>query len=198
MDRLKTSPPQADNDLINDIRSGGAKADQAILSLYGAYCKDIRSWISRFVSRYRLSKCEADDLVHDSFIVMLQKIQSGEVYISSVKTFWLGIAKYQSLNKLKKMRQISILKEDDEAYPINVETPETIFEGSEEFRHLEPYFRKCGQKCCEILLLWLRDYSMEEIAAQLGLSGPAMARKIKYNCFKKLKILLSDGHILGF
>ena len=55
-------------------------------------------------------------------------------------------------------------------------------------------FSRLGSRCREILMLWINQYSMAEIAGRMNLSNACMARKIKYECFKKLKELVKSGN----
>ena len=93
MDRLKTSPSFSDEELIAAIKSGGAKADSAIFSLYAKYNRDVRSWICYLFNQQGIREDDATDILHDSFLTALHKIQYEEVNVTSLKSYWLGIAK---------------------------------------------------------------------------------------------------------
>lgn len=196
MDRLKTSPSSVDEDLIRAVKSGGLTADTAIMSLYARYRTEVSLIISAFMIRYGHRADEPDDVLHDSFIILLHKIQHEDLVITSLKAFWIGIAKYLLLNQIKKDKKIERVAESEAFYGLVGPSPETTYLHNEKFEELHQCLGKCGNKCQEILLLWLSDYSMTEIAERLHLSGPAMARKIKYECFKKLKKIVMDSHIL--
>ncbi len=197
MDQLKTSPSFVDDDFIRTIKSGGVECDKAIMSLYGRYNDDIRGCLNTIMSRYARCKCEADDLVHDSFIVMLHKIQNESPVIVSVRAYWLGIARHLWLNQIKKNKKFALVEEAEENYSSFGITPESILLSKERYRLIDHCLSKCGGRCREILLLWISDYSMQDIADQMNLSGPAMARKIKHGCFKKLKDLVINSNIFG-
>lgn len=196
MDRLKTSPSSVDDDLIRAVKSGGLTADTAIMSLYARYRKEVSLIISTFMMRYGHRVDEPDDILHDSFIILLHKIQHEDPVITSLKSFWIGIAKYLLLNQIKKDKKIAWVAESESFYGLHCPSPEATYLYDEQFEELHQCLGKCGNKCQEILLLWLSDYSMSEIAERLHLSGPAMARKIKYECFKKLKKIVLNSHIL--
>jgi|SRR5687768_1104067 len=197
MDQLKTSPSSVDGDLIHSIRSGGLLGDKAIMTVYSLYQRDIRLYVRMLNSRYRYYQTEPDDIVHDSFIIMLYKIQNDQSSISSLKAYWTGIAKNSWLNQQKRNKKISLVEEPEEKYGIYNHTPETIILYNERYENIERYLSKCGGRCRELLLLWLSDYTMQEIADRLQLSSAAMARKIKHECFKKIKKLVAKGNILS-
>src|SRR5687768_13532758 len=197
MDQLKTSPSFVDEEQILAIKSGGAKGDKATMSLYGLYHKDIKACIGALVSRYGPFNLQPVDIVHDSFIVMLHKIRTENPEIISIRAYWLGIARHIWLNEIRKYKNLNIVSETDAYYGHYDRTPESILLFDERSIEIERCMCRCGKRCREVLLLWLAEYSMKEIADRMNLSGPAMARKIKHECFKKLKDLLIKHNILN-
>lgn len=195
MDPLKTSPSRVDDDLIRAIQSGGAIADKAMMSMYGAYHKDIRALIYMLITRYGNRLDDPGDMVHDSFIVMLHKIRYESPEITSIKAYWMGIARHLWLNQIKKSNKVSLVEEPIADYERLDDSPEKLLIEEERYHRIERCLCKCGPRCHEILTLWLSDYSMDEIAEKLNLSSAAMARKLKHECFKKLKDLIVNSNI---
>jgi RNA polymerase sigma factor (sigma-70 family) len=197
MTQLKTSSSLADEQLIFAIQSGGHESDTAIMQLYGKYCNQVRSTLYGIMKGCGHSHADPSDILHDSFIVMLHKIQHDHVPVTSIFAFWLGIAKYHWLNYLKKAKYVDYVADPLPAYGYEESTPESLVIFDERFKLLDQCLCKCGSRCREILIMWLSDYSMEEIAQRLHLSGTAMARKIKHECFKKLRKLVIDSNIFN-
>lgn len=195
MDQLKTSPACVDDHFIHAIQTGGAVADKAIMTVYATHHKEIRALIATLISRYGRIKADPADLVHDSFIVMLHKIRYESPEINSLRAYWLGIAKYMWLN-VNRSARINIVAEPDADYNMQGISPEQLMLEEERLNEIERCLCKCGGRCHEILTLWLSDYSMGEIADKLNLSSAAMARKIKHECFKKLKNILINSNVL--
>ncbi|HUR30201.1 MAG TPA: sigma-70 family RNA polymerase sigma factor [Saprospiraceae bacterium] len=196
MDQLKTSPSRVDDEFIHAIRAGGAIADKAIMSVYMRYNRTIHVFVHLLMSRTTKHNREPDDVVHDSFIIMLDKIQHTSSVVVSIPAFWSGIAKNLILNQIKRNKKFEYVGEPQESYGLEENNPESIVLHNERFEQLDKCFSNCGSRCHEILLLWFSDYTMQEIAEKLKLSGPAMARKIKHKCFQKLKDLIIKGNIL--
>ena len=197
MDQLKISPSIADGELILAIKSGGATGDKAIMSLYGLYHNDIKSCMKTLMSRNNKSKTCPDDFIHDSFIIMIHKIQHESQDVVSARAFWLGIARYLWLNQLKKVNKIDLVEDQEELYGWHNETPEYIFLMNERYEYVHKCLVSCSKRCHDILMLWLSGYTMQEIAERMNLSGPAMARKIKHLCFKKVKNLVIKSNIFN-
>lgn len=196
MDRLKTSPHIHDGDTIAAIKAGGPLAEKAMMGLYAAYQADIKSWMHHLMDKYPGSKCEPADITHDSFIVVLHKIRHTDTVIPNMMWFWLGIAKNILFNQIKKNARISLVEDCTEFYGLHDNTQESIILKHEDDQHLENCLKRCGGRCYEILMMWVNKYPMQEIADRVNLSGPAMARKKKHECLKKLKELLENGNTL--
>ncbi len=195
MDQLKTSPSLADEESVCAIQSGGPAGDAAIMSLYSRHHHEIRASLLKLMSRHIRYKPEADDIVHDSFVLMLHKIRNESMELISVRAYWLGVARNLWLNHRKRNERMLLVEDADEVYGAHEYTPEYIMLTEERYTRLDQCFTNCGGRCREILLMWLSDYTMQEIADAMKLSSPAMARKIKHECFKKLKDMVVKSNI---
>ncbi|MDQ3017863.1 MAG: sigma-70 family RNA polymerase sigma factor, partial [Bacteroidota bacterium] len=178
------------------VRAGGPAGEKAIMEIYAAYQQVIKTWIDRWMQRYGYYRDEAGDLAHDAFLIMIHKVKHGTVIEGHITTFWFGIAKYVWLNHYKRDHRLILVDDPEEFYQVENETPETILMDREKFKSAEIIFDQCGGKCREVLLLWLQQYTMDEIAEKLNLSSSNLARKIKYECLKKLKYFLKKGNNL--
>lgn len=183
-----------DDVFLLEIRAGGHSAETAISDLYTSYRRRVYSTMRRLTTRHHDFRGTPEDLVHDSFLLMIHKIQFENLKPCSLSGFWLGIAKNLFLNQLKKDKRFVWVHESEEKYGLNESTPETIYLHNEDREQMAYTFSQLGPRCREILLLWLNQYSMPEIAGQMNLSTVAMARKLKYGCFKKLKELIKTGY----
>lgn len=194
MDQLETSPLLKDEQYLIAIRTGGLAGDRAIIWLYSYYHKEVKSTISDMIRLHPGCKTEADDMVHDAFLVMLHKIQFESIHATSLKSFWIGIARRLTLNQVKKNGRISLVEDPEEFYGTVDATPESIYLTKEKNQLFENYLNHIGHRCKELLLFWMAQYTMDEIASRLNLSGAPMARKVKHMCFKKLKKLVQSGN----
>jgi RNA polymerase sigma factor (sigma-70 family) len=183
-----------DEDYIRELKAGGQRADTAISCLYLKYRKRTHSYIRKLASRHEGFRGVPDDLVHDAFIIMLDKLRHDAPMVQSLAGYWIGICKNLFLNQLKKDQRTILVNDAEEKYRYENDTPESLFFDREEQLQLEAAFSALGQRCRDILMLWLNQYSMVEIAQKMNLSNDAMARKIKFECFKKLKELVKKGN----
>jgi RNA polymerase sigma factor (sigma-70 family) len=196
MNQLDYIPYLKDENFICAIKSGGPTGEQAIFTLYTLYHKGVRATITEMISLFPGCKTLPEDIVHDAFIVMLHKIQFETTRASSLKGLWIGIARKLLLNQVKKNARIMLVQDTEELYePLDI-TPETIYLLTERNQQIEKCLALFGNRCKEILLLWMAQFTMEEIAQKLSLSSPRVARKMKHSCFKKLKVFILKGDIL--
>lgn len=187
-------PSLQDELFIRGIKSGGAAAEQAMQELYLMYRKKVLSYIVSLIRRYPEFKGQPEDLMHDAFIVLVHRIEISDGHIRSLLSFWLGITKHLLLNHMRKDERVILVQEPAEEYFTPEESNEDKFLESEAADQLKHTFDQLGSRCREILLLWIERYTMEQIARKLKLSGAPMARKIKHECYKKLKNLVQDGN----
>ena len=183
-----------DEDYVREIRAGGLRAETAIGCLYEQYRKRVYTVAHRLITKHPEFRGSPADLVHDSFILMVHKVQYSTKEVESLFGFWIGISRNLFLNQLKKDQRIILVRDPEEIYGIDDLSPEHAFLHQEERAQMEHTFSQLGARCREILLLWINRYSMLEIAAEMNLSTDAMARKIKFDCFKKLKDLVRTGN----
>lgn len=196
MNHLHGHPHAQDEIYIRGITSGGAAAEQAMQDLYLAYRKKILTYIASQVRRFPEFRGQPEDLMHDAFIVLVHRIENSDGQLRSLFAFWIGITRHLLLNQLKKDERILLLREPEDVYDAEEITNETLYLKAESAEMLRQTFDQLGSRCKDILLLWIQRYPMHEIARKMDLSGAPMARKIKFECFKKLKNLVKDGNKL--
>ncbi len=192
---MKARPVYTDEALICAVRAGGSAGEDAVMEIYAQHHAVVKIWIQNWIKHKRSARTDAVDLVHDSFLLMIHKIRHDVRFDGHITTYWFGIAKNLWLNQHKKDSRVILVQDEEEIYAVDNDTPERQLLVREEFREAEKLFNRMGNRCRDILLLWIQHYTMEEIAERLHLTGPVMARKIKYECFKKVKKLLKYSNV---
>lgn len=184
-----------DEDYLREISAGGPGAENAISCLYLKYRKEAYSYLEKLIAKHGEYKGSPEDLVHDAFIIMIDKIQQEPLQVRKLAGFWIGIGKKLFLNQLKRDQRVLLVNDVEERYGYEEQGNLSILNDQEENARMEYIFSRLGPRCREILLLWINQYTMAEIALKMNLSTAAMARKIKYECFKKLKDLVNTGNL---
>lgn len=188
-------PSVPDEEYIRDIRAGGLRAEAAIRGLYLRYRNTTYTHLHKLVSRNNAYRGVTEDLLHDAFIILIDKLRQDHMSVRHVGGFWVGIGKMVYLNQLKKDERTVLVHDVEETYGLEDESTDAYRSPYEENEKLEAAFMKLGERCQQILLLWVNRFSMEEIAQQMHLPNEGMARKIKFQCFKKLKAFIQLGTI---
>lgn len=196
MKPFRGHPVIPDEECIALIRSGGAASEAAKKALYLQYRDGIRASITHLLNTRSPYRDGADDLLHDSFLVLVRKIEQGETPASSLVQFWRGISHHLLFNHVKKDHRVILVADDHIAFDSITLSPEDLYIENESRESLLRCFAHLPDRCQTILLMWMDNYTMAEITARLELSTEAMTRKVKYNCFKKIKDLVRSGHKL--
>lgn len=196
MNHLHCHIYSCDDDYLRDIRAGGATAENAIGCLYLRYRKPTYSYLSKMLSKHPHSKSMVEDLVHDAFIIMIEKIRYDQVHVKTLGGFWIGIGRYLVSNRLKQDAKTVLVQDPEGVYTALEETASvSVLHDLEEKDWMERAFHQLESRCRDALRHWMDGYTMQEIAVKMNLGSDAMARKLKYHCFKKLKEIIRNGYI---
>lgn len=196
MNHLHCQIYSCDDDYLRDIRAGGTAAENAIGCLYLRYRKQTYTYLSKMLSRHHHSKSMVEDLVHDAYIIMIEKIRYDQVRINTLGGFWIGIGRYLVANRLKQDARTILVQDPGDVYTALDEVASTwVVLDLEEKDWMERAFRQLESRCREVLRHWMDGFTMQEIAVKMNLGSDAMARKLKYHCFKKLKEIVRNGYI---
>ncbi|MBK9104776.1 MAG: hypothetical protein IPL92_09425 [Saprospiraceae bacterium] len=82
-----------DEDYLREIQAGGSRADIAISCLYLKYRKRTYSYMKKLVSKHDQFRGVPEDLVHDAFIIMLDKLRSDTPEVHSLEDYGSGSVK---------------------------------------------------------------------------------------------------------
>lgn len=194
MDTLPSHTQLRDQECLRLIRSGGPAADAAIQQLYTLYHRSVRHACIKLLYKYPDCRSQADDLVHDSFLILLRKIRHSDQHIACLSGFWKGIGRHLLRNQMRIDERFIPIHEPETFYGPDDHTPEYLLLEKETQEQLLHIFSRLGGKCQQILMMWLNHYSAHEIGETLRISSDEMVRKQKYSCFKKLKKMITTGH----
>jgi len=110
---------------------------------------------------------------------------------ASLRTY---LVKSVYFNWLKIKKRAPKTEEFGDAYMRDfVESVDKMVQRQECKKLLDTVLAQLGKRCQEVLALWANKYPMKEIAETLGLAGGAKAaKKLKYECSKKLEQFLEE------
>jgi RNA polymerase sigma factor (sigma-70 family) len=192
-------PLVQDEECVDLIRSGGAAGATARKVLYLRYRDRMYHAIRQMMQLHPGCMREPNDLLHDSFIVLIRKIESGIPVERSILIFWKGIARRLLQNVLRRdQRYLMVADAEAEIFDGITLSAEDYYLQSEARESLVTAFRQLPERYQEFLVMWMDNYSVGEITARLQLASDNATHSLKYKCFKKLKDLLRMGHKLPF
>lgn len=179
-----------DDEIVQAIRSGGISREKALYYLY--FSENWKGMAEDFVVKNGGSKEDGEDLAQTAMTIFDRNVREGKYRgDSSVKTYFLSIAKFQWYKTLRNRKPTDELKlEHLEEAGGDVED---ALIGAELRSFLEKALENIGARCKQILLLRQLEYSHEEIAAQTGISGAEMAKKEAYRCRMRIRQFLEGN-----
>ena len=178
--------------LIENIKTGGIKRQQAITTIYKD--KKTKSQVINFVINNSGNKEDGIDVFHEGIIAIDDNVRKGK-YLEkgSLAGYLFSICRFIWLNKLRKDKRIVFTEEENQLDQVSYDTPETLSLAQEQKEIIHKLLSRLGERCQQILELWKLSYSMEEIALKVGLTNAGNARKQRYTCYQKLlKIVDSE------
>lgn len=147
-----------------------------------------QDWINSVkqqVLQNRGTEIDSEDTFQETVIIFDRSLRRGTFKgDSNLKTYFVGIAKKVWWGHLRKkigkdlnLEQIEDQAESVEAHYISTEKKEFLWQALE----------KTGQRCQQLLELYMKQYSYQEIAERLAFSSAELAKKEGYRCRMKLR-----------
>lgn len=185
-------PFRNDEALIAAIRSGGSARESALQYLYQK--PGLREAASRHVLDHGGSVQDAQDVFQEAFVLLDRNLREGRFEgRSSLQTYVVAIVKWRWWSVRRSRGRFA------EWAPAQHEAPvESVEEGyiDEERRSLlNAALEQIGARCKALLRLYQLDYSMEEIAGELGYQSPDVAKKEAWRCRMKLREVLEKQQV---
>lgn len=173
----------SDEQIKNALLGSTVQREQLFAWLYRA--SGWREWVLQHVNAEGGDQAAGQDVFQETLILFDRNLREGRFQgNSSLKTYFLGIAKQYWFNRRRNIRPSTLPDHYDVP---NTETPEYIALSEERQNLVNKILAVIGDHCRKVLSLYKLSLSNEEIAQELGLSGPDMAKKYTYRCREKFK-----------
>ncbi len=185
-----TDKTLSDAELLAAFKQGDVHRDRALKQIYQE--TKLKRSILAYVTTHGGNIQDGEDVFQDSLVLFDRQIREGNFQgQSSWATYFIGIAKWRWVSNKRKFGRDVELK--PEFYDKPTESVEARVIENEKRDLIDEILSKIGERCKTILKLYKLSYSMDEIASELGLSSPELAKKNAYECRKKFKTYLT-GH----
>lgn len=163
-------------------------SDTVLVEFYKLYRNEFISWA---LKNYNLGSENAKDIFQDSIISFYNNVKSGKLteFTSDVKTYLFAIGKFKIINFQKK-QQRSVTFSNFDLLNIN-EPMENSMQDKEEHEFIKATVKKYLDEQCDdckkvLELYYFKEMDMKSIAEEMGYKNADVAKKKKYECFKKL------------
>lgn len=164
------------NNLIEIIKKGGRRSDRAIEALY------VRLW-NKVKKR---SACDLpedfEDCYQNSVINFIEIIQRGKEILNA-EGYLFKATNYCCFYK-KQRKQKDKKREDTWMKQYADEFPDYRLSAAEQ-RVMKKFESLIGERCVQLIFLSKSDWTMNEIAEELGYKNAAAAKTAKYKCIHK-------------
>jgi RNA polymerase sigma factor (sigma-70 family) len=175
----------SDAELCEAIASGSEARNKAIETIYN--WQDMKEKVTTYVQHHGGSRSDGLDIFHDGIIALDTNIRTGKFRAESgLQGYLYTICRYIWNNEWRRRIKSSSQEIQDSQFGPDDKTPEIIFRSQEETVLLKKVLLLLDESCKKILTLWKLSYTMAEIAAEMQLSSPEMAKKYRYRCMQKL------------
>ncbi|HLF34428.1 MAG TPA: RNA polymerase sigma factor [Cyclobacteriaceae bacterium] len=184
----KDSISQVDSELVEGLKNSQSNSIKIIYNT----CYPV---IKSLVLRNSGTEYEAKDIFQDSLILLFEKLQQPEFRLRcSIKTFIYAVSKRLWLKRWNEQK-VKIYDTQFETEPQDMENLIQSHENHDlALSKMMHAIGELGEPCATILKdFYLRDLTMNDIAAKFGYTNSENAKTQKYKCLQRLKKLFFYG-----
>ncbi len=177
------------SDLIARIKAGDEKS---FYELYRSYRDPFVDWAT---FSYNITPEDTKDIYQETFVILWINIHEGRLTHLSVdiKTYIYSIGKHLIINFIKKKSR-SVTFDIVELINLSYRPFEMTDERDHNRRMVEEHLSKLNEKERRILeMYYLEEKDMRTIANELGYKNADVAKKRKYEVFKKLAGIVKNN-----
>jgi len=172
-------------DIFQEIKKGN---EDPLINLYKTYRDEFTMWANK---NYNCDVEDAKDIFQDTILAFYNNVKSGQLIElkSELKTYLFAIGKFKIINFQKKQYRSVTFSEFD---LLNGKEPfENLMKDKEEQEFIKDTVKKYLNEQCEdckkvLELYYFKELDMKTIASEMGYKNADVAKKKKYECFKKL------------
>ncbi|MFN0217152.1 MAG: RNA polymerase sigma factor [Saprospiraceae bacterium] len=180
---MKQATEWTDDKLKSAILGNVAQREAAFSYLYQQ--SNWREWVIAHVLKEGGDKQDGADVYQESVILLDRNIRQGRYEGgSTLRTYFYGIAKWGWFNLLRTRRRIVSIPEIPELAGVDMET--LILE-EERKRAISWIILQLSETCRKVLPLYMLSHTNAEIAQELDLSSPEMAKKYIHRCREQFR-----------
>jgi RNA polymerase sigma factor (sigma-70 family) len=176
-----------DQEVLEKIKQGDQKM---LLFLYKRNVDPVRSYIIRNNG----NTADVEDMLQEALVILWQNAQKAEFVLSSkLDTYLYAIAKNLWLKQLRKGSRMSYSDFESDHAPEMADTTEEY--NDDKFTVLAKYMHQLGETCKTLLsFFYFEQWDMVQIAEKMQFANADTAKAKKYQCKKKLELLIKQHY----
>ena len=178
--------------IINKLKEGN---QDALVEVYKLYRNE---FIHFAFTNYGCGSDNAKDIFQDVVIAFYHNVKNGKLTVleSSLKTYLFQIGKFKLINLMKK--EASLVTFDGSSLINGQQLTENKMADKEEQEFFKTTIQKFLNEQCEdckkvLELYYFEELDMKTIAGKMGYKNANVAKKKKYECYKKLAIMVRQN-----
>ncbi len=176
--------------LVNMIRGSAASRDQAFYYIFHH-----SGWVRRAEQLLQKDSfvTDIDEAIQEALVALDNHIRNFNYKEDMpLSNYFLGICKGRIFSNRRSQQKLTYTDQYYKLDKIDRVDPEIIMLQKEQKSLIRSLLKQLGEPCKTALQLYQLSYSMKEIGVALGKSEQ-MAKKINFNCRKKLKALMESS-----
>jgi len=176
-------------DIISKIKSGDHKP------FYDLYKTHRQSFVDWATFSYNISREDCKDLYQETFIILWRNIHEGRLthLTSDIKTYIYSIGKHLIINFIKKHSR-TVTFEPELLINLSYAPMEMTEDRDHNKKMVEEHLAKLDERERRILeMYYLEEKDMKTIASEMGYKNSDVAKKRKYEVFKKLALMVKNS-----
>lgn len=187
-----TEMPNLTARLYGLARSGKRGRDAVITELYNH--RELRERAIRLVLAHNGSREDAMTVYADSILIVVKQMTTDKDFTisTSLNNYVQGVVKYTWYSVLRKTKTFGELSDRSIGNHTAPHAEEVLMD-AERSAALDRLLADLGSGCREVLTLWSYNYSMQEIADQLGYDNAGVAKTKRYKCMRKLVRMIDEN-----
>lgn len=142
--------------------------------------------VERFVCKNSGTPDDARDVFQDVLMAVYYNVQEEDFQLTCrFETYLYSVCRNLWFKELRN-RKIHPMEFRDEIMQVDDDELEDSRQRLERYKLYRQYFDKIGDKCQQLLKLYMQGLDMKSIASRLGFASTTYARKRKFLCKEKL------------
>jgi RNA polymerase sigma factor (sigma-70 family) len=183
----------SDDKLIAMIKShSDTERNKALKYLY--MDNGLRASVKKYVSMHNGDESDAEDVFQESLILLDNNVRNNHFEgRSTLKTYLISICKWKWFTMKRSRKRIVLTDDNLKMDSDNFDSPEVLMLSDERKSIVIHLLEKLEDKCRRILELYQLDYSMDEIAQQVGFTNVQSAKNAAARCRQNFRTLLEQN-----